>query len=215
MGRENRRGERRPRGGLQNQRIPELGYYIIVTDAKETEKNYLLGLLDTIPPCLKDKLVIKVFQASTQDLIAKCKELMSRDPQYRMPWIVFDRDRVPNFDNIIARAKSEGISVGWSNPCIEILFHAYFGNMPTILESARCCEHFATIFKQHTGMEYDKADTKILEKLRKYGDEIVAIEVARRRMHQWENSDVIRPSKMCPCSTLFELVSEIDKKSIV
>lgn len=24
MGRENRRGERRPRGGLQNQRIPEL-----------------------------------------------------------------------------------------------------------------------------------------------------------------------------------------------
>lgn len=43
MGRENRRGERRPRGGLQNQRIPELGYYIIVTDAKETERTTSLA----------------------------------------------------------------------------------------------------------------------------------------------------------------------------
>lgn len=213
MGRENRRGERKSREHSVNLRAPELGYYIVVTDTKETEKNYLQGLRDAIPPCLRNKLVIKVFHAPTEDLIDKCKDLVGRDPQYRMPWIVFDRDRVTDFDEIIARAQKEGFHVGWSNPCIEIWFHAHFGKMPSFIDSIRCCESFARKYRQHTGMEYDKADPSILDKLRQYGDEPKAIQVASRRMKQWDESGESRPSKMCPCTALFELIEEITDKT--
>ncbi|MGN0294447.1 MAG: RloB family protein [Lachnospiraceae bacterium] len=47
-------------------------------------------------------------------------ELTAYDAQYRIPWIVFDRDMVQGFDEIIAEAKSKGIQTGWSNPCFEI-----------------------------------------------------------------------------------------------
>lgn len=40
--------------------------------------------------------------------------------QYRIPWIVFDRDRVKDFDEIIKTAGRSGVGAGWSNPCFEI-----------------------------------------------------------------------------------------------
>lgn len=39
-----RNGNRKVRGQLFKRRIPELGYYFIVTDTKETEQNYMFGL---------------------------------------------------------------------------------------------------------------------------------------------------------------------------
>ena len=41
---------------------------------------------------------------------------------FKETWIVFDRDRVPDFDKLIQKANYRGISVAWSNPCIEIWF---------------------------------------------------------------------------------------------
>ena len=48
-----RNGNRKVRGQLFKRRIPELGYYFIVTDTKETEQNYMFGLRDSIPPDLQ------------------------------------------------------------------------------------------------------------------------------------------------------------------
>ena len=45
-----RAGKRRDRNQRVGTRIPELGYYLIVTDTEETEKNYFEGLRDSIPP---------------------------------------------------------------------------------------------------------------------------------------------------------------------
>ena len=59
-----RNGNRKVRGQLFKRRIPELGYYFIVTDTKETEQNYMFGLRNSIPPELQGKLVIKVVRAS-------------------------------------------------------------------------------------------------------------------------------------------------------
>ena len=44
-----RNGNRKVRGQLFKRRIPELGYYFIVTDTKETEQNYMFGLRKSIP----------------------------------------------------------------------------------------------------------------------------------------------------------------------
>lgn len=52
-----RNGKRKTREQLSKRRVPELGYYFIVTDTKETEQNYLLGLRDSIPKELQGKAV--------------------------------------------------------------------------------------------------------------------------------------------------------------
>lgn len=41
---DSRAGKRRDRSKKVGARIPELGYYLIVTDTEETEKNYFEGL---------------------------------------------------------------------------------------------------------------------------------------------------------------------------
>ena len=103
-----------------------MGYYLVVTDTEATQRCYFTGLHDSLPENIKKKLVIKVIETKTQNLIQKCFEMISYEAQYRIPWIVFDRDQVPNFDQIIKEAEKMGINVGWSNPCFEIWMFAYF-----------------------------------------------------------------------------------------
>ncbi|MCD7868757.1 MAG: RloB family protein [Clostridiales bacterium] len=73
-------------------------------------------------------------------------------------WIIFDRDEVVNFNKIIADAKTQGVNAGWSNPCIEIWFDAYFGRMHNYQDSVQCCRGFAATYEKKTGNEYRKAN---------------------------------------------------------
>ena len=211
MAKSDRTGKRSPRESSQK-RIPDLGYYIIVTDTKETEKNYMEGLRDSLPDELQGRIVIKVSKAKTDQLVSTCKELAAMDPQYRQPWIIFDRDKVVQFDSIIVEANQAGIDVGWSNPCIEIWCDAYFGTMHNYMDSVSCCRGFAGTFERRTGQEYDKASQQIYTFLNRYGDEDEAIRIAERRLKQYVNDGVSKPSDMCPCTTVQHLVKEIKKK---
>ena len=78
---------------------------------------------------------------------------------------MLDRDKVVGFDRIIEDTAKEGISVGWSNPCIEIWFSAYFGDMRMCETSVGCNEHFSSLFRKRTGIEYNKADKRNYEHL--------------------------------------------------
>ena len=175
-----RAGKRKDRNKRVGTRIPELGYYLIVTDTEETEKNYFEGLRDSIPVELKDHLVIKVEKAKTAELVKRAMELTDTESQYRIPWIVFDRDQVKDFDEIIRLAEKNDINAGWSNPCFEIWMFAYFGEMPTIRESYICCERFAEKFEKVTRQKYSKNDRDIYRKLVQHGDEEKAIQIAKR-----------------------------------
>lgn len=211
MPRSDRTGKRKSREGFRT-RVPDLGYYFIVTDAKETEGNYLYDLRDSLPKELQGRIIIKVSRAKTQKLVETCKEQAALEPQYGQPWIVFDRDRVMNFDEIISRSQREGISVGWSNPCIEIWFDAYFGKMHSYSDSVVCCRKFAETFEQRTGQEYHKDNPHIYTVLNRFGNEEQAIQIAEKRFYWYLQGDKKRPSEMCPCSTLYKLVKEIKEK---
>lgn len=182
-----RAGKRKDRNKRVGTRIPELGYYLIVTDTEETEKNYFEGLRDSIPAELKDHLVIKVE-------------------------IVFDRDQVKDFDEIIRLAEKNDINAGWSNPCFEIWMFAYFGEMPAIMESYICCDRFAEKFEKVTGQKYSKNDRDIYRKLGQYGDEEKAIQIAKRCYKKCMEDGKIKPSEMWPVCTLYKLVEEIHMK---
>jgi hypothetical protein len=212
MAKADRNGRRKGRDSVGTKPLA-LGYYFVVTDTKETEENYLDGLKASLPESLRDQIVIKVAHAKTEDLVETCLREAAVAPQYRRMWIVFDRDRVKDFDRIIEKAERNGVSVGWSNPCLEIWFDAYFGKMPPCSESTACCRGFSDTFLSKTGREYKKSDEQIYELLNRYGDESKAIERAKYRLASYVDSGVRKPSKMCPCTTLHRLVEEIKGKA--
>ncbi|WP_455617216.1 RloB family protein [Eisenbergiella sp.] len=207
-----RAGKRRDRNQRVGVRTPELGYYLIVTDTEETEKNYFEGLRDSIPAELKNRLVIKVEKAKTVELVERALELTNKEPQYRNPWIVFDRDQVKDFDNIIQAAEECGVGTGWSNPCFEIWMYAYFGEMPAIRESYTCCNRFADKFEKVTGQKYLKKDKDIYRKLVQYGNEAKAIQIAERCYKKCLDDGKEEPSVMCPAGMVQRLVEEIQRK---
>ncbi len=209
-----RAGKRKNRNNLAGTRVPELGYYLIVTDTEETEKNYFDGLRSIIPKELKDRLVIKVEKAKTIELVERAIELADVEPQYRIPWIVFDRDQVKEFDEIIRIAEKNNINTGWSNPCFEIWMYSYFGEMPAIQESYTCCDQFARKFKNITGKKYLKNDRNIYQKLVQYGDEEKAFKVAKQCCKKCIEDGKRKPSDMWPASMVHLLVEEILKKCI-
>lgn len=181
MAKENRTGNRKSREQRRVMKSPELGYYLVVTDTKGTERCFFTGLQQSIPEALRNKLVIRVVETKTRSMIDKCIELTAYDAQYRIPCIVFDRDQVQGFDEIVAEAEKKGIRVGWSNPCFEIWMFAYFGAMPSIQNSWTCCTDFAKKFEDKTGQKYSKADEKMYAKICKAGDEEKAIQIAQQK----------------------------------
>lgn len=204
-----RAGNRKDRNQKIGTREPELGYYLIVTDTEQTEKNYFEGLRESIPEKYKGRLVIKVEREKTKDLVQRALELCGEASQYRIPCIVFDRDQVKNFDAIIQEAKNKNVMVGWSNPCFEIWLYAYFGEMPNITESTKCCTDFAIKFKDKVGHDYEKNDSKIYDNLKKYGEEQKAIQIANKRYLQHTKDGKTKPSEMISASTVYILVKEI------
>ena len=211
MGKTDRKGKRKGRDNFRT-RIPDLGYYFIVTDTRETEENYMYGLRDSLPKALQGRIVIKVSKAKMDELVTACKEQAAMEPQYGEPWIVFDRDRVVHFDQIIENAKQEGVHVGRSNPCIEIWFDAYFGRMHGYHDSVTCCREFANTFEKKTEQEYRKSSSQIYTMLNRYGNEAEAIRIAASRHAQYLRDRIDKPSEMCPCTTVYKLVSEIREK---
>lgn len=214
MARGDRTGNRKTREQRlkESVRVPQLGYYLIVTDTQGTERCFFDGLKNDIPHELQSRLVIRVLQTRTNEMVDKCMEFMTSEAQYRIPWIVFDRDQVKDFDEIIRRAESVNIHVGWSNPCFEIWLYAYFGLMPAIGQSRNCCAEFGKVYKKKTGQKYLKTDELLYRKLCRDGNEESAIEIASQKYEQCIMAGKTKPSEMCPCTKVHELVREIRGK---
>lgn len=211
--RDQRIGVRQKRGRRETARIPDLGYYIIITDTEETEACFFRGLRQHLPRELQDRLVIKVERTSTSHLLEQAEEVSAYEAQYRKPWIVFDRDEVPMFDQIISDAAKRGIHVGWSNPCFEIWLYAYFGQMPVVGESTKCCRDFGAEFRNRVKRMYKKADPHLYESLLEKGDEERAIAVAASKIEQHKRNGKEKPTEMCPATMVHVLVQEIREKT--
>ena len=213
MGKQQRDGRMSKRSERPKRQL-ELGYYRIITDTDETEFHYFNGMKESLPPQYKGKIEIVVEKkTATNKLLKRALENLGT---YSDVWIVLDRDLVPDFDCIIEQAHQNSINIAWSNPCIEIWLIAYFKKMPSVQTSTQCCDAFEQEFKKKTGQEYNKNDERIYQKLIRYGDEAQALERAKSRYLQWtedaECDKQIRPSTMCPCTMLFELVGDIRSK---
>ena len=68
------------------------------------------------------KLVIKVVETKTRTMIDKCLELTTYDAQYRIPWIVFDRDQVQGYNANIFKVPADSSPKGISAISSESIF---------------------------------------------------------------------------------------------
>lgn len=186
--------------------------YVIYTDGERTESLYFKGLRDSLSVEDDEKVVIRINKVKrTENLIESCSEEMSFDVVHGKYWIVFDRDEVANFDEIVAQAERRGINVGWSNPCFELWLAAYLGPLPSGWDtSVICCRKFSELFERVTGQEYSKSNPKNYELLLRCGDEARAIESAERRLKELQER-YLKPSQMHSCTTVHKLVVEIRK----
>lgn len=176
------------------------------------ERCFFNGLHKALPEGVRNKLVIKVIETKTRAMIDKCLEYTAYEAQYRIPWIVFDRDQVQEFNEIIEEAEEKGIQVGWSNPCFEIWMYAYLGSMPVIMDSWTCCSDFGRAFENRTGQKYSKSDEHMYEKICRVGNEEQAIQIAQQKLEQCIREGKTKPTEMCPCTTVHELVGQIKRK---
>lgn len=65
MARKDRTGNRKTRDQRSKRRVPEMGYYLVVTDTEGTERCFFNGMHDSLPDDMKKKLVIKVLETKT------------------------------------------------------------------------------------------------------------------------------------------------------
>lgn len=209
MSRNKHSGNKKGRCTKRKTRQLYLGNYIIFTDTECTEKNYIDGLAKNMTPEQKEHISIKVFNTKTKKLVKECLNKVSLEPQYAEPWIVFDKDQVIDFDDIIEDAKSHNINVGWSNPCIEVWFEAYFGKMNYYISSKVCCEKFGEHFERITKKPYDKSSKTIYDDLLKYGNLEKAFIVAEKRLQNHKDAEINKASEMNPGTTIHNLVLSI------
>lgn len=210
MGKNNRFQRKKARKTVN--KSPKLGYYIIVTDTEATERHYFNGFHNSLPEGIKPQIIIRVIETRTVNLVERCKAEINKKANPCEPWIVFDRDQVQRFDNIIKEAEKQGIRVAWSNPCIEVWFSAYFGKIPTYEDSVQCCRHFSERFQKITNVTYKKSSNRIYTLLQQYGDENNAIAVAQQRRKTVESAHSTKPSEMVSCTKVDTLILEIRSK---
>ena len=209
-------GKKDRAGKIESRKIgfrkPDLGYYYIVTDAVETEPNYFSGVKENLPDNIKGRLVIKVKTSKTYDMVDTIVSDTSKSPILYDKWIVFDRDQVKGFDELILKAKTCEINVGWSNPCIEILFLAYFEKSPAVNDTKDCIREFEKEFLRRTGKKYLKNNKEIYTDLNKHGNEKAAISIIKRKCETLVKNGTNTPSKMVGVSMVYKLIEEISDK---
>lgn len=71
MAKGDRTGNRKTREQRRTIKVPELGYYLIVTDTEGTERCFFAGLHQSLPEEVRNKLVIKVVETKTR-MVASC-----------------------------------------------------------------------------------------------------------------------------------------------
>lgn len=75
MAKKDRTGNRKTRGQRKQFKVPELGYYLIVTNTEATGRCFFTGLHQALTEDIRNKLVIKVVETKTRTMIDKCLEL--------------------------------------------------------------------------------------------------------------------------------------------
>lgn len=193
------------------ERLPKADSYLIVAEGEKTEPLYFEALAEKVRTAKGGTIEIKGEGRSTVSLVNKAAEIVSRASNvYTHVWIVFDEDSEKSvFDEAIQCAKNKGFKVAWSNQAFEFWLYLHFYYSDSALSRDQWCDKLNALFKERgiRSEGYEKNLENIYELVTTYGSEQDAIKRASRLQKAFENE---KPSKSDPCTTVFQLVEELN-----
>ena len=122
-------------------------------------------------------------------------------------FVLFDKDDNPNmnFNFAIDKAKKNNIIPLWSNECFELWLLLHFNYMDSNVSRNDYYEKLKDLTKSKT---YDKNMKNIFDEVNGINGALKAYKNAKKLYKTYKN----KPYKdMAPCTTVFELIDEINK----
>lgn len=189
-------------------------YTFIVSEGTKTEPNYIKSLADAINNKFynysQDKrIIVEGSGRNTKGLLEYAiKRVEDVMPQAEIVWLLYDKDDFPldNFDNTKfsteTRKDKRKYRAIWSNECFELWLVLHFQELDT--DTGRA--HLRKLLKKHMG-KYEKNMPSIYSLLADKTQ--IAIKRAEKLFKNYDKN--LPPSKMCPCTMVFELVKELYK----
>ncbi len=191
----------------------EREYILIICEGEKTEPNYFKAINRILPKNIVE-ISIHGEGANTLSLVEKAQQLRdnrkTRDIQFDQVWIVFDRDSfsADNFNNAIHKAESLEMRCAWSNEAFEFwyILHFEFRDTGMVRDDYKAKLSSPELLNE----SYRKNDSDMYEKLRTKGNQEQAIKWAKKLHEHFQESDT-PPANSNPCTTIYELIEELNK----
>lgn len=172
---------------------------LIVCEGAKTEPNYFDSFDVTM-------LQVRVEGTGTNTLsLVELTHTYADGQGFDQVWCVFDRDSfsAANFNAAIERAKQYGYRVAWSNECFELWYVLHFAFM----DSGQARSLYYPRLTECLGIPYAKNSASMYDLL--HGRQPQAIKNARKLWSRYDPDH--NPAADNPCTTVFELVEELNK----
>lgn len=189
----------------KKEQIPKI---LIMCEGRKTEKNYF----EKFEVRSADVEVVGTGY-NTLSLVKKASK-KHKSNIYDQVWCVFDKDSFSDndFNSAVAKAKNSGMRVAFSNESFELWFLLHFEYLNTGIGRNQYIDKLNDIFtnKKSEGFpaKYKKDDKNIYGYLKPY--QKTAIKNSKRLYGNYCSGRVL-PAKMCPVTSVHELVEELNK----
>ncbi len=138
--------------------------------------------------------------------VATKEKAIKKKTPYSQVWCVFDRDGFPmkNYARAFELARKYNVRTAWTNEAFELWYLLHFD----YIDSAIGRKDFADKLAKR-GLEYDKADGGVYEKIREKQD--IAIRNAIKLERYWNENGCKTPERENPSTNVHELVEFLNK----
>ena len=177
--------------------------HILIVCCGQTEKIYI-DILKTKFPNVEIDVILSKY--SEDDYVIK--EAIKNKAKYVEIWAVFDKDNSKDFDRRIWYAKSNGIKCAYSNVCIEYWFYLHFIYQTKPMSYA----DLKSELTKKLSYVYD-TDSRTIRNVSNDIESFTYEAIKRAKIGYEEHKAKYgeNPSKMCSCTTVFELVERFRK----
>ena len=147
---------------------------------------------------------------NTDSLVEEAVKLKIKAEKTHQPysevWCVFDRDDFPleKYCRAFQLARSNGIKVAWANEAFELWYLLHFNYHDTGIS-----RHDYKARLKQSGLEYDKADKTIYNKVK--GLQETACKHARRLERHWNEMGERFPERQNPSTSVHKLVEFLNE----
>lgn len=190
--------------------------FLIICEGKNTEPSYF----NNFPVVNKEILtIIGGYGGSKIHLVNEAISIANNDVYIdHSVWCVFDYDvnhhnvhHKQDFDNAIIKAKQAGFNVAFSNDCFELWIALHFKPIKSQHHRSEYFEMLTELFNLPKSYQSMGKDLKFTNKLYNILKPYQTIAIKNAHKLYVELNDGRPHHQMNPCSTVFQLVEELNK----